>query len=274
MGNANMKNEKEATMQQNRKISRREFIGGTVATVAAFTIVPSRVLGGPRHIPPSEKLNIACIGVGGQGRWDIKEVSSENIVALCDVDELRAAETFEKFPNTKVYRDFREMLEKENKNIDAVVIATPDHTHAPAAIRAMKMGKHVYVEKPMAHTIYEARKMTEMARKKKVVTQVGNQGHAGEGLRLTYEFIHDGAIGTVREVHVWSDRPIWPKASIDLRTPRRYHRRWTGICGSALLCGDHIIRLMCRLIGAGGGILAVVLWEIWQCITPTLPFSV
>ena len=192
-------------------MSRREFVGTAVAAVAGFTIVPRHVLGGPRYMPPSEKLNIAGIGVGGQGGKDIEAVSSENIVALCDVDELRAADTFKKFPKAKVYRDFRRMLEKERKNIDAVVIATPDHTHAPAAIMAMEMGKHVYVEKPMAHTIHEVRKMTNVARKKKVVTQMGNQGHAGEGLRLTYEFIHDGAIGDVYEVHVWSNRPTWPQ---------------------------------------------------------------
>jgi len=172
-----------------------------------FTIVPSRIFAEP----PSNKLNIAGIGVGGQGGGDINNVSSENIVALCDVDEERAGGTFKKFPNAKVYKDFRVMLDKEAKNIDAVVIGTPDHVHAPAAIRAMKMGKHVYVEKPMAHTIREAREMTKVAREMKVVTQMGNQGHAGEGLRLTYEFIHAGAIGPVREVHVWSDRPIWPQ---------------------------------------------------------------
>jgi hypothetical protein len=149
--------------------------------------------------------------VGGQGAGDIDNVSSENIVALCDVDQEKAGGTFKKFPNAKVYRDYRQMLEKENKNIDAVVIATPDHNHAPAAIMAMRMGKHVYVEKPMAHTIYEARKMAEVARQMKVVTQMGNQGHAGEGLRLTYEFIQDGAIGKVHTVHIWSDRPIWPQ---------------------------------------------------------------
>jgi predicted dehydrogenase len=169
------------------------------------------VLGQAGNPPPSEKLNIAGIGVGGQGAGDIDNVSSENIVALCDVDQEKAGGTFKKFPNAKVYRDYRQMLEKENKNIDAVVIATPDHNHAPAAIMAMRMGKHVYVEKPMAHTIYEARKMAEVARQMKVVTQMGNQGHAGEGLRLTYEFIQDGAIGKVHTVHIWSDRPIWPQ---------------------------------------------------------------
>jgi len=185
-------------------LGRRDFMGA--AAVAAFTIVPRRVLGGSGYVPPSEKLNIAGIGVGGRGASDLEAVSSENIVALCDVDQNRAAETFNKFPTARVYRDFREMLSEEKENIDAVVIGAPDHIHAPAAIRAMKMQKHVYCEKPMAHTIYEAREMTRVARKMNVVTQMGNQGHAGEGLRLTYEFIHDGAIGTVREVHVWTDR--------------------------------------------------------------------
>jgi predicted dehydrogenase len=190
--------------------SRRDFLGGTVAAIAGFTVVPSYVLGQHRAQLPSEKLNIATIGAGGQAASDINELSTENIIALCDVDDNRAAETYKKYPNVRKYRDFRRMLDKEAKNIDAVLIATPDHIHAPAAIMAMKMGKHVYVEKPMAHTIFEARKMTEVAREMGVVTQMGNQGHAGEGLRLTYEFIKNGAIGTVREAHVWSDRPGVP----------------------------------------------------------------
>ena len=196
--------------------SRREFVG-VAAAAAAFTIVPRHVLGGTGGTPPSEKLNIGGIGVGGRGGGDLREVESENIVALCDVDANRAAATFKRYPGAKVYRDFREMLKKEGKNIDAVVIGTPDHIHAPAAIMAMKMGKHLYCEKPMAHTIYEARRMAEVARETGVVTQMGNQGHGGEGLRLYWEFIHDGAIGTVRQVHVWSDRagtaerPWWPQ---------------------------------------------------------------
>lgn len=205
-----MRNEEKTTKQNNRKISRRDFVGASVAA-AAFTIVPRHVLGGTGNTAPSEKLNIAGIGVGGQGGGDIGNVSSENIVALCDVDEKRAGGTFNRFQKAKKYKDYRKMLDKEQKNIDAVVVATPDHNHAPAVIRAMKLGKHVYVEKPMAHTIFEAREMARVAREKKVVTQMGQQGHAGEGLRLTYEFIHDGAIGTVREAHVWSDRPIWPQ---------------------------------------------------------------
>jgi predicted dehydrogenase len=179
---------------------------GSAAAVAAFTIVPAHVLGGPGKNAPSEKLNVAGIGVGGRGAADINACEGENVVALCDVDSRQAGGTYKKFPNAKVYQDFRKMLDAEDKNIDAVTIGTPDHIHAPAAIRAMKMGKHVYCEKPMAHTIREAREMARVARKMGVVTQMGNQGHAGEGLRLYYEFIKDGAIGAVKEVHVWTDR--------------------------------------------------------------------
>jgi len=192
-----MKNRKE----QDRGISRRRFMGAA-GVVAAFTIVPSSVF----SAPPSNKLSVAGIGVGGRGASDIGACAGENVVALCDVDSSRAGGTFKKFPNAKVYKDFRRMLDKEEKNIEAVTIGTPDHIHAPAAIRAMKMGKHVYCEKPMAHTVWEAREMTKVAKQTGVVTQMGNQGHAGNGLRLYYEFIKDGAIGTVKEVHVWTDR--------------------------------------------------------------------
>ncbi len=191
-------------------LSRRHFMGAATAA-AAFTYVPRRVLGQAGGSSANSKLNIAGIGVGGQGGSNMNAVSSENIVALCDVDDERASGAFNRFPNAAKYKDFRKMLEKEHKSIDAVVVSTPDHTHAPAVMMAMRMGKHVYVEKPMAHTIYEARRMTEVAREMNVVTQMGQGGHAGEGLRLTYEFIHDGAIGAVREVHVWSDRPGTPE---------------------------------------------------------------
>jgi len=206
MGNQKEPGSKKAT------ISRRHFMGAAAA-VAAFTIVPKRVLAGSA----GNKLKIAGIGVGGRGASDLEAVESENIVALCDADLNRAKDTIKKYSNAKVYRDFRKMLDKEARNIDAVVIGAPDHIHAPAAIMAMRMGKHVYCEKPMAHTVYEARRMTEVAKETGVVTQMGNQGHGGEGLRLYWEFIQDGAIGTVKEVHVWSDRagtaerPWWPQ---------------------------------------------------------------
>ena len=181
-------------------------MNNSAVAVASFTVIPRHVLGGPGRTPPSEKLNIAGIGVGGQGSWDLDNVSSENIVALCDVDWKQAADTFKRYPKATKYRDFRKMLDKE-KNIDAVVVATPDHTHAVATMVAIKMGKHTYCEKPLTRTVYEALAIANAARKAKVATQMGNQGMAFEGNRLINEWLWDGAIGPVREVHAWSDRP-------------------------------------------------------------------
>ncbi len=192
---------------QDSPISRRHFFKGAVASAVPFMIVPRHVLGGTGHTPPSEKLNIAGIGVGGQGASDLNEVSGENIVALCDVDENRLEAAFKRYPKAVRYRDFRKMLDKEARHIDAVVVATPDHVHAVASIAAIKMGKHVYCEKPLTRTIHEARAVAKAARESKVATQMGNQGMAFEGNRLINEWIWDGAIGPVREVHVWSDRP-------------------------------------------------------------------
>ena len=190
-------------------MNRRDFLGGAAA-MAAFTVVPRHVLGGPGHVPPSEKLNIAGIGIGGRGEGDLDECGSENIVALCDVDEGYAARVFEKYPKARKWADFREMLD-EQKDIDAVVIATPDHLHAVTAMAAIRRGKHVYCEKPLAHCIWECRQLTEAAREAGVATQLGNQGQASESNRLVSEIIWDGAIGPVREVHAWSNRPISPR---------------------------------------------------------------
>jgi predicted dehydrogenase len=161
-------------------------------------------------VAPSEKLNIAGIGIGGRGEGDLHECGSENIVALCDVDDAHAARVYKKYPKARKWRDFRKMLD-EQKDIDAVVIATPDHLHAVCAMAAIKRGKHVYCEKPLSHCIWEARQMAEAAREAGVATQLGNQGQASEGNRLVSEFIWDGAIGPVREVHAWSNRPISPR---------------------------------------------------------------
>ncbi|MCF7955429.1 MAG: Gfo/Idh/MocA family oxidoreductase [Phycisphaerae bacterium] len=193
------------------KLTRRNFMSSAAAAGAAFTIVPSHVLGGTKYIAPSEKLNIAAIGSGGKGFDNINACSKENIVALCDVDYARAARTFEKYPNAKRFKDFRVMLDEMDKDIDAVIVATPDHTHAVAAMKSMKMGKHVYCQKPLTHTVYEARKLTETAREMGVATQMGNQGHSGSGCRRITEWIADGAIGDVREVHCWTNRPVWPQ---------------------------------------------------------------
>jgi len=204
-----MRELEEPDQESKAKVTRRGFMSAAAA-VAGLTIVRRDVLGGPRHVPPSEKLNIAGVGIGGRGAGDLHELASENIVALCDVDQEYAADVFKKYPSAKKYRDFRRMLDSQ-KNIDAVVIATPDHTHAVIAMTAIKMGKHVYCEKPLAHSILEVRKLTEAAREAGVATQLGNQGQASEGARLVCEFIWDGAIGPVREIHSWCNRPISPR---------------------------------------------------------------
>lgn len=176
----------------------------------------------PRHvlgrgfIAPSDKLNIAGIGAGGKGANDIAEFAKSpyvNIVALCDVDDRQAKGTVEKFPKAAYYRDFREMLAKDKNNIDAVSISTPDHTHAVATLAAMQLGKHVYTQKPLTHDIYEARILTEAARKYKVVTQMGNQGGSGDGVRKAKEMVDAGMIGTVSEAHAWTNRPVWPQGN-------------------------------------------------------------
>ncbi len=186
--------------------SRRRFLQQTAA-VAAFTMVPRHVLGGPGNTPPSEKLNIAGVGIGGRGQGDLDEVGSENIVALCDVDDAYAANVYAKYPKARRWHDFRKMLD-EQKDIDAVVVATPDHLHAVVSMAAIKHGKHVYCEKPLAHSIWECRQVAQAAREAGVATQLGNQGQATEENRLVSEFIWDGAIGPVHEVHAWCNRPI------------------------------------------------------------------
>jgi predicted dehydrogenase len=184
----------------NKRTSRRAFLRGAAGTAAAFTFVPRHVLG-QGTTPPSEKPNIAGIGAGGMGGGDINSVSGgSNIVALCDVD-LRRASTIQKFPQAKVYRDFRKMFDEMGDKIDAVIVGTPDHTHAVAAMAAIKRGKHVYCEKPLAHSVGEVRALMKAAQEYKVVTQLGNQGHSFDTIRTFCEWIWDGAIGNVHTVH-------------------------------------------------------------------------
>jgi hypothetical protein len=186
-------------------ISRRSFLAAAGA-VTTFMALPAHVLGRADEASPNNKLNIAGVGVGGQGGHDVDEFSSENIAALCDVDSVHAARVFKKYPGAKRYQDFRQMLDQD-KSIDAVVVGTPDHLHAIVSVTAIKHGKHVYCEKPLTRTVYEARVVAKAAREAKVATQMGNQGMAFEGNRLINEWLWAGAIGPVREVHVWSDRP-------------------------------------------------------------------
>jgi predicted dehydrogenase len=191
--------------------SRREFISQVAAAAAAFHLVPRHVLG-RGYRAPSDTVNIACIGVGGMGRNDARGLESENLVALCDVDWNAAEDAFRSYPRARRYRDYREMLDREARHIDAVSISTPDHSHAAAALLALRAGKHVYCQKPLARTIGEVRAMAqEAARRPRQVTQMGNQGHANEGTRQIREWVEAGVIGAVREVHYWTNRPIWPQ---------------------------------------------------------------
>lgn len=195
-----------------KKLSRKDFLK-SASLAGAFYIVPRHVLG-RGFVAPSDKLNIAGIGVGGKGESDLSECAKSpnaNVVALCDVDDRQSVKSRQRFPNAKYYKDYREMLEKEKKNIDAVTVSTPDHMHAVAALAAMQMGKHVYVQKPLTHDIYEARILTQAADKYKVVTQMGNQGASGDGVRQMQEWYNAGLIGDAHDIYVWTNRPVWPQ---------------------------------------------------------------
>ncbi len=211
-----MSNENKEELKGGKGISRKNFLGKAALAAGGMMVVPRHVLGGSGYQAPSDTLNIACIGVGGMGASNTRSLAEigENIYALCDVDEEYAAETLYNYPKAKRYVDFREMLEKE-KEIDAVMVATPDNTHAAIAIHAMKMGKHAFVQKPLTRTIYEARRLAEVAGETGVVTQMGNQGHNFEGTIKIIEWIRQGAIGEVTKVDCWTNRPrgFWPQGA-------------------------------------------------------------
>ena len=209
-------------VKKHSSISRRNFVRDAGMVGAGFFIVPRHVLG-RGFIAPSDKLNIAGIGVGGKGQSDLFEFVKSpkvNIVALCDVDDRQAKKARETYTKAPYYRDFREMLAKEKNNIDAVSISTPDHTHAIATLSAMQLGKHVYTQKPLTHNIYEARILAQAEKKYKVVTQMGNQGGSGNGVRKAKEMIDAGMIGEVTEAKAWTNRPVWPQG---IPTPTGKH---------------------------------------------------
>ncbi|MET3114719.1 putative dehydrogenase [Pedobacter sp. CG_S7] len=194
--------------------SRRSFIKTTALAAAGFMIVPRHVLGGKGFLAPSDRLYVAGIGVGGKGQSNLSNIykgGKAEIAFLCDVDDRRAATSVINFPKAKYYKDYREMLDKEAKNIDAVVVSTPDHNHAMIAMAAMQLGKHVYVEKPLSHDIFEARQLTQAAKHYQVVTQMGNQGASGDGVRQLKDWVDAGVIGKVEKVYCWTDRPSWPQ---------------------------------------------------------------
>jgi predicted dehydrogenase len=192
------------TMNRKPAFDRRRFLASTAA-VTAFTIIPRHVLGAPGQPSANEKLNIANVGVGGMGYHDIQQAPTENIVAICDVDASLATRAAKLFPAAKVYSDFREMLNTQ-QDIDAVMVATPDHNHAVVTMTALKKGKHVFCQKPLTHSVHEALAISNAAKEANVATQMGNQGQASEGARLICEYIWSGALGHVREIHSWSNR--------------------------------------------------------------------
>jgi len=194
-----------------KNVTRRTFLAATAAAATGCATTAPRVNTArvvPGKISPNEKLNIAAVGISGMGSGNIDACKTENIVALCDVDFERSAGVFNAYPEASRYQDFRKMFDAEANNFDSIIIATPDHTHAVIAMAAMELGKHVYCQKPLAHNLHEVRKLTEKARECGVQTQMGNQGHSSEQIRRVCEWIDDGAIGPVREVHAWSDRPV------------------------------------------------------------------
>jgi hypothetical protein len=201
---------KEFSPRTGSSLTRRQFLYYSALAVSA-TALPYVARSSGRKLGAGDKLRIAAIGGGGKGGSDIDCCNSEEIVAIADIDEKKAAESIQKHPNAKFYFDWREMLEKEGKNIDAVTVSTPDHMHALAASAAIKMGKHVYCQKPLTQTVYEARHLRNLAKKHGVVTQMGNQGSSEDGLRRAVEVVQAGLIGPVKQIHVWSNRPIWPQ---------------------------------------------------------------
>ncbi|PWV53811.1 Gfo/Idh/MocA family protein [Chitinophaga sp. S165] len=260
--------------------SRRSFLKNGALAAAGFMIVPRHVLGGKGFIAPSDRLRVAGIGVGGKGESDLSEIAKgpADITYLCDVDTRRAANSVARFPKAKFYKDFREMLDKEHKNIDAVTVSTPDHQHAVAAMAAMQLGKHVYVQKPLTHDIFEARALTAAAKKHKVVTQMGNQGASGDGVRKMMEWYNAGLVGDVHTVYCWTDRPVWPqgipwssmkaevpkeldwdlwlgtapyKDYIDKLVPFNWRGWWDYGTGALGDMGCHIIEPPFRILGLG-----------------------
>jgi predicted dehydrogenase len=202
--------------KQTPAITRRQFLGMTATGAAALTILPSFTVAGLGHVAPSDKLYIAKIGCGGMGAADLSSLMNTPkknavIAYLCDVDDRQAADARKTYPKAPYYHDWRELYDKENKKFDAVCISTPDHNHAIQAFQAMRMQKHVYLQKPLSHDIYEARMLTEAAKKYQVVTQMGDQGNSCNGMKTMKEWFEAGLIGDIDKVYCWTNRPVWPQ---------------------------------------------------------------
>ncbi|MCW5516485.1 Gfo/Idh/MocA family protein [Muriicola sp. Z0-33] len=194
-----------------KKDSRRSFIKKTTTAGIGISIVPSHVVAGLGHTAPSDKLNIVGVGVGGKGFPNLRAMDTENIIGLCDIDWNYSKPCFDTFPKASKYYDWRKMFDELGSSMDAVMIATADHTHAAITATAMTMGKHVYCQKPLTHSVYESRLLTKLAAEYPVATQMGNQGNSGDGVRQLCEWVWNGEIGEIVEAHAWTDRPIWPQ---------------------------------------------------------------
>ncbi len=237
-------------MQRDPRVNRRQFVRTATAGAALFTIVPRTALASADAPGANDKLNIAGVGVGGQGWGVLQQFRNENIVALCDVDDQRAGAAFEALPDARRFRDFRKMFDEMESQIDAVVVGTPDHTHAVICMEAMKRKKHVFCEKPLAHTIHEIRRLMDTARESGVVTQLGNQGHSSPSIRMFCEWIWDGAIGQVQEVHACCDayRDAGEKDRhcsifLDRSEPRRVKNVWgEGLGPEPIWRGTWVVR--------------------------------
>ena len=234
MANKELVSPKDIDMQRD---SRRDFLRKGLMAAAGFYIVPRHVLG-RGFIAPSDKLNVAAIGAGGKGESDISNIyggGRAEIAYLCDVDDRRAVNSRTKFPAAKYYKDYREMLDKEHKHIDGVTVSTPDHMHAVIGMSAMQLGKHVYIQKPLTHDIYEARMLTQAASRYKVVTQMGNQGGSSDGVRQLIDWYRAGVIGDITEVYCFTDRPVWPQgiAWPDKKSPVPAELNWDLWLGTA-----------------------------------------
>jgi predicted dehydrogenase len=198
-------------MENKKNLTRRNFIASSATVATGLWIVPSNVVAGLGHKPPSDKLNIAGVGIGGMGFGNLRRMENENIVALCDVDWAHSQRCFEHFSKAKKYWDWRKMFDEMDKSIDAVLVATADHNHAIIAAHAMTLNKHVYVQKPLTHSVYESRLLTKLTEKYKVATSMGNQGSSEEGVRLIQEWLWNDEIGEVTKVEAFTDRPLWPQ---------------------------------------------------------------
>ena len=230
-------------------VTRRAFLQRASLASAATVAFPAILRSQPGQPSPNNRLNVACIGLGSQGRNVVNAMKGENLVAFCDVDDAHAARVYDAHPEVPRFRDYRVLLEKLGDRIDAVAIATPDHMHYPIAVAALQLGKHVFLEKPLTHTIAEARQLARLAQEKKVATQMGNQGRATESIRLYKEGVDAGVLGDVREVHAWTNRPLshWPQGRLAVRPPD--HSKMIPVCPPTL---D---------------------WDLWLGVAPARPYD-